>query len=619
MDNKEVYAGVVIYDNGEYFLVNKRNKKFPCVQSEEVKDMYRRNAICVFEVATQKDGNKFATVIDVMGRSGDPIPEGEAIARSYNLIRDISPALQREVDKIPEVVSDADIEKYRDLRDVPFITIDPDKAGDFDDAVFACKNDDGTYTLKVAIANVAHYVKPNSMLFSHAMTMGNSWYLGDMVYHMLFEKLAQGICSLKPNENRLAMCTTCTIDNEGKVLKYSIEPVVIKSRHRLTYKEADFLYFGENSQGDNSDHSAKLEETEDIQDSLSCLYDVAGILYSARMRRGAFDIEGNELKFLLNESGTDVIGYERDHTQAFTSVIEETAVLTNEINAEIMSNLNIPLIFRNHKQMDENALTQVRGRLRQFGFKLASGKSKNIQLVLNSVKGKRIEEYIVSTILKAMDSAYYDVENIGHAGLAVEVEEFKSNKSKVDKEKNSKENTIDAARKRYFRQTGYHNGFAFNGDINHNAYTHITSPIRRGSDLANQLQELSLLMSGELTFRKSQLSGLCENLNICERSAAMAEKEYDDMLAVKWAVNNIGKEFKDCTVIDFGEKGSKILTKDGFRLELPYNHLGIRKKHLKIGQKIKLIKIHSVSMYPAVVYGSCDRVLEKEDIQNENC
>lgn len=620
MDKRvEKYAGIVVFNNGKYYLRTSKGKQFDVVQNEDIEQIHKSHSVCVFEVKyNEKHTHALGNIVSIVGNINDPIPEGRAIAESYDLLRNPDVNVMEEVMNIPQEVIDQDIKGIADLRDVPFITIDPDTAKDFDDAVFACKNPDGTYTLRVAISNVANYVKPDSELFKWAMEGGNSSYLGATCNPMLPHELSNGICSLNEKVDRIVMCTTCTMDKDGKLLNYTIEPAVINSRHRLTYKEADYIYFGENHEGDTQDHTGKDLETIDIHDSLSSLYDVAQILYKARMDRGAFDIDSQKLAYLLNEAGDDVLGYEYDHSEEFTSVIEETAIITNEIWGEVSQMFDLPFYYRNHKSIEAEKVSELRKKLEPYGIKLPKKvNGKALQSIINQVKGKRIEEYIVTSILKTMESAYYDTENYGHTGLAIIPNNYRSNKHEMIVRNQSRKEAIDSARRAYFKQTGRHNGFSFEGDIAHMAYAHTTSPIRRGADLGNQLQMLEFMNNEKVLFKRRKLKTYCENLNVRERNAAKAENEYDNLLAAKWASNNMGKVFRDCTVVSLEQHCAIVSTKDGYKMSLPYSGMGEKRKYLKIGLNIDAVKIDKVTLYPASVVCTT-KVLENELETNDS-
>ena len=598
-------VGMIVMKKGTYYFQNRKGDLFEIAQNKETIEMYRNNRILICELSPNlREGSYFASISSVMDSNGkDPIPEGKAIVSAYGIEKEVPASVREEVKAIPKIVTAKEWKGWADLRDVPFVTIDPDSAKDFDDAVYAELNPDGTYTLKVAIANVANYIKKESALFEHAQELGNSSYLGDTCYPMLPEELSNGICSLNEKVDRLVMCTTCRITPTGEILEYKIEPAVINSNHRLTYKEADYIHFGRNAQGDTQDHSGVIAKTIDVKSSLANLYEVAQILKRARMRRGSFDINSNVLQFKLDSSKTRVEAFEKEHQEEFTSVIEETAVITNEIWGEVAKNLGIEFSFRNHKQIEPEKLSTIKGKLRPFGIKINnSASSKTLQSILNFVKGKRIEEYVTSTILKAMESAYYDSENIGHAGLGI-ISKDNSEHLRVLQDRSLQESRLEEARRRYFMQTGSVNGLAFEGDISHSSYGHTTSPIRRGSDTINQMQFLSIITEGKQLFTGEEIAERCTRLNFTERNSAAAESEYNTMLAALWASNNIGKMFRDCTVVDMGKYDVDILTPEGFRLKVPYSENGFNKQYTKVGQRVDAVSIDEVSTYPAKVIG----------------
>ncbi|MBE5736089.1 MAG: RNB domain-containing ribonuclease [Clostridiales bacterium] len=601
------YSGEIIKNNGKYYFCSKRGKVFNIAQKPELKELYENKNLIVLESVSQLDEYAYGNIVEVInGTAGELKSEIEAIARTYNLIQPIGSDVWKEVEDLPHEVLPEQIEGISDLRDIPFITIDPDKAKDYDDAVWAKKNDDGTYTLKVAIANVAAYLDPDSALYKHAMKLGTSAYPGNECYPMFPKKPSNGIWSINPNEDRLAMVTTCNVNERGELLDYMIEPAVIHSRHRLTYKEADFLGFGENVAWDEDDHSDLIGEVDDVMDSLRNLYLVAGVLYKCRMKWGALDIPSRAITFKIDEEGKTVTGYEKDHAEEYTSVIAETAILHNEIWGEVAEKLGVPFYYRNHKSIDSEHVQKLRRMFEDYNIRVPNPlTSKGMQEIVNKVTGKRIEEYVISSLLKASEAAYYDIHNIGHSGLAIMPKLNKSHKQAEEQYRSLSDCIADrvAAKERYKAKTGREYGLAFDGDITHTAYAQSSSPIRRGSDLNNQMQLLSVIMTGRSLFNYHDLSKHVDHLNMTERNADMASSECDDMLAVKWASDNIGKVFPTTTVVHIGENDVRVMAPDGFRMNLRYGDCGIKRKYLKPGSCIENVKIDSVNHTPPRVYG----------------
>jgi len=612
-DKNKRYIGNIVCNNGHYYFKSVKGSVFDIIQDSDAKALCENESLCVFELLKTKNPNdKFGKVVKILDNTRNLKSIIQAVISAYDLEKTPSKTILSEISAVPEKVSNKDMNDVVDLRGVPFVTIDPDNAGDYDDAVYACKNTDGTYTLKVAISNVAHYIHPNTALFNNAIEIGNTTYLADsgFVFPMFDKKISNGICSIKEGEDRLVMCTTMTLDQNGKLINYYIEPAVVNSRHRLTYKEADFLYFGKNHEGDSKDHSKIIEKTQNVKASLNDLYEVSKILYNARMKRGSFDINSGEIVFKIDEHVANVLGYLKEHDEKFTSVIEETAIIHNEIWGEIAFRSGLPFGYRNHKQIEKDKIFELRHKLAQFNINIPKNISNRLlQRIINDVKGKRIEDYVVSCILKSMEPAYYESNNIGHAGLGIVRNEF-SSLAKEDRGVGTDLSLFDNARKEYFKRTGKAFGLYFDGDINHCAYSQSTSPIRRGEDLINQIQMQNMIKKGNVTFRKDQIDDYLSHLNYTEIRSQNAESDLNNMLATMWASNNIGLIFEDCTMIDFGENEAKILTKDGLVMWLPYSCIGMPRSHLKIGKKLSNLQIQKVSFNPPKII--CARVMTKD-------
>lgn len=600
MESKKRYRGVIVRQDGMYYFKSNRGELFDVIADEQVKRCYSSGHVLVVEDCSGLSSFHCMKVVSEIGPNDDPMSEGRAIAEEFNLIRNRSSVALEEASLIPKNVTAEQIKGITDLRDVPFVTIDPDKAHNFDDAVHCQKNSDGTYTLRVAITNIANAIDVKSKLFQEADEIGIDAYVGDMCYPMFPSDLAGGAWSIIEGEDRVVMCTTCTINSDGTLKDYKIEPAVIRNRHRLTYKEADYIAFGENASGDTQDHSDILEKVEDVKDVLDDLYDIAGILFRGRMERGALDINSRALKYILDDSGTKVIGYEREQSEEYTSVIEETAILHNEIWGEVAETLGIPFLYRNHKNIDPMKIDELRHKFADYNIRLPKPiKGKDIQQIIEKVKGKKIEEYVDSCLLKAMESAYCDVNNSGHTGLAIVPMQYRSHKKACEGmcHTASKTAMLESARYRYFMQTGRANGLAFEGDINHSAYAWSSSVVRRMVDLYNQLQMLGVINDGKPMFTNHQLMCKIEHLNEAEQQAGMANAEYNKMQGAKYAIDNIGQVFPSCRIVDMNRDGVTIMTPDGFKMTMSKSATG-KGKYVKIGDEIKGVAIASATTYP---------------------
>ena len=624
--------GSIIKQEDKYYFCDRRGNLYDVVQNKEIADLYDKQVVITCNVKKNIDTDwTFAQVESVMGKSFDPYAEEKAMARVYGLDKPITDAEKKELDALPDKVGQDDIINRRDLRHIPFITIDPDKAGDFDDAVYARKLDDGTYMLMVAIADVTHYVPKGSALSKRAENIGNTTYLHDHIYHMFDEKLAHGICSLKEGEDRLVMCTTIHLNNNGEVLDYTIEPSVIRSRHRLTYKQADYIELGKLPDVGTLNTKGLVASTIDIKDSLHSLFEVSDIIECEKKRRGVLTIKNDTPVFILDENGTCVVDIDRDHSEVATKVIESTAVLTNELWADAAHRIGTPFVFRNHGKYDAKSINTLNQRLGYFGLHIPdTPSSKDMQRVLNAVEGKRCYEPVVMAILRAFGRAEYSSENEGHLALGIKPN-INSKKSMSTFDCHSNENS---ARMAYYKDTGSIYGYKFEGGFDHtNGYGHTTSDIRRCSDGINHGQLKSMIYNGYPLYTAEEIDNICENLNLAERNSAMAEADDNDMLAAtRWAVYHMGEEF-NCNVVDFSNGIATVKTEQGIHLVVPFSELngkvymgssnhtikreeGDNRPRIRLGDNIK-IAIKEIQTNPYRIIGS-QKIMNKTSTSSTN-
>ncbi len=624
--------GSIIKHNGKYVFCDRRGNLYDLVQSRETADLCSLDVVVTCNIKKNLDtGWALATVDKVMGKAFDPSAEEKAMASVYQLDNPLTPEEKRQLDSLPTHVRPEDMKNRRDLRHIPFITIDPDKAGDFDDAVYAEKLSDGTYRLMVAIADVTHYVPKGSPLAKRAERVGNTSYLHDVIYHMYDEKLAHGICSLVEGEDRLTVCTSIHLDANGQVLDYTIEPAVINSRHRLTYKQADYIELGKLPDVGKLDTRGLLARTVDIKESLHNLFEVSDIIESEKKRRGVLTIKNNSPVFILNDDGTCVADIDRDHAEIATKVIESTAVLTNELWADAAHRIGMPFVYRNHGEYDANSIHTLNQRLGYFGLHVPDRpSSKDLQRVLNTVAGKKCYEPVVMAILRAFGKAEYASENKGHLALGI--------KANIDSKKSmmgfDPVAALDDARREYLKDSGSIYGLKFVGGFYHtNGYGHTTSGIRRDSDCINLGQMNSMICNGKPLYTKQEIDCLCDNLNYAERNTAMAEADDNDMLATtRWAVYHMGEAF-NCTVVDFCNGIASVKTEHGIHFSVPFNELngkvfmgsnnhnvkreeGDNRPRIRLGDNIR-VAIKSIQINPYRIIGS-QKILNKHTEHVEN-
>ncbi|MCX7653161.1 MAG: ribonuclease R [Fervidobacterium sp.] len=436
-----------------------------------------------------------ARIVEVLGRVEDPATDFPTVVVKHSLPVQFPDDVMEEVSKLPDKVSEKDLEGRWDFRDEIIVTIDGIDAKDFDDAVQVKKLSNGNYLLGVHIADVSHYVKPNTALDKEAFNRATSIYLADRVIPMLPFKLSNGLCSLVQGEDRLVMSLLMEINKEGDVVNYKIGNGVIRSYRRLVYDDVNAFLEGK-PEGD------KLK---DLAEHIYVMKELKDILRENRRRRGAIlDIEGDEVKIILDENGhaVDIIPRRRGESEV---IIEEFMIKANETVAEIFHNADIPFIYRVHEEPDFDTLLQLKNYLSAIGINMKLPQRvhpKILQELLEKTKDHPLRSSIQRLMVRSMKRAIYSSSNVGHFGLASE------------------------------------------------AYTHFTSPIRRYPDLiVHRLLKTYLEKGGKLS--KKEIKALQKYLEKAaihcskrERIADEAEWDYDALKKIDYISNHIGDVYK---------------------------------------------------------------------------
>lgn len=414
-----------------------------------------------------------------IGREGDKGIDIEIIIRMHQLPLDFPEEVVAEARKVSVLPAD-EIKRRKDLRSLFTVTIDGLNAKDFDDAV-SCVREGNNFRLWVHIADVSFYVSPNSFIDREARERAFSVYLVDRVIPMLPFELSAGICSLKPEEDRLALTVEMLIDSMGEVLEYSIYESVIRSNFRLTYEEVDEGF------------EKGGFEVKEVENLMFLMKELSEILEAKRLKRGALNFEIPEAKVILDSEGNPVDIIIRQKTPA-TSIIEEAMIVTNETIASHLYWNNYPCIYRVHESPDENDLIFVERFLAELGYphdEIRTGHSRALQKVIRFAE-KRPEKVLVnSLLLRAMKQARYSPSAIGHFGLASQL------------------------------------------------YAHFTSPIRRYPDLVvhrlvkESLKRKSRSRKGRLTALAKQiekeLSAIAEHCSVREREVDASERDSQEL------------------------------------------------------------------------------------------
>ena len=440
------------------------------------------------------NGKYYGKVVEIIGHINDPGVDILSIIYKYNINTDFPDDVKNEVKDIPNEVRDFEHRGRKDLREEVIFTIDGDDTKDIDDAISIKVLDNGNYQLGVHIADVSYYVKEGSPLDNEAMERGTSVYLVDRVIPMLPHELSNGICSLNPNVDRLAISCVMEFNESGKQLNYEIFPSIIKSRIQMTYKKVNSIL----------EDNIVPEGYEQFEDDLRLMHKLAKILRKAKEKRGYIDFEVDEAKILVDDKciPTDVILRDRGEGE---KLIEDFMIAANECVASHIYFMNLPFIYRIHEYPKEEKIRSFLGFVSGLGYHITGNlndfKPTTLQNILEQLKDKPEFKILSTLLLRCMQKAVYKPENLGHYGLAS------------------------------------------------SCYTHFTSPIRRYPDTTVHRLLRTYLFEEKLdmkTIRKweEKLVYIAEHSSERERAAVDCEREVDDMKMAEYMEKHIGEEFE---------------------------------------------------------------------------
>ena len=487
---------------GEYFyndgaptiIVNDKKFKQKVVLTKESTKNVVDGHIVVANVLKELDRNTvLAEITNIIGHKNDVGVDVEAIVYKHMFSPKFSDEVLDELKDIPEEVKPEDKIGRKDLTNDVIFTIDGDDTKDIDDAISIKKLENGNYELGVHIADVSYYVKPGTKLYDEAYERGTSVYLVDRVIPMLPHKLSNGICSLNPKVERLAQSCVMEIDNKGNVVSHEIFESVIKSRIQMTYKKVNKWL----------DEGVIEEGYEPFTNDLTLMKELADILRKNREVRGAIDFDTDEAKIIADETGKpiDVILRERASGE---KMIEDFMIVANETVASHVFYMELPFVYRVHGTPKEEKINDFLDFVSSLGYKI-TGKvnikyPSSIQHILDQLKDKKEYKILSTLMLRAMQKAVYQPDNIGHFGLA----------SKI--------------------------------------YTHFTSPIRRFPDTTvHRLLRTYLYENDQskktVDYFKEYLPVLTEHASMKEKDAIECEREVEDMKMAEYMMDHVGEEF----------------------------------------------------------------------------
>ncbi len=432
--------------------------------------------------------NPIGEVVDILGQTGENNTEMHAILAEFGLPYRYPENVNAAAERIGAGITDEVVAQRRDMRDVTTFTIDPKDAKDFDDALSLRKLSDGTYEIGVHIADVTHYVQPDSLLDKEAQKRATSVYLVDRVVPMLPEHLSNGICSLRPDEDKLTFSCVFKMNDKAEVLSSDIVRTVTRSNRRFTYEEAQQVI--ETGAGDYAEEILTLDR-------------LAKILRKERYDNGSVEFDRAEVRFEIDETGHPVSVYFKQSKDA-NKLIEEFMLLANKTVATAIGKpaghkKPKAFVYRVHDMPDPGKLADLSKIARTFGFKVREhGNSrevnKSINRMLADVKGKGEENFLSTLAIRSMAKAVYTTNNVGHYGLAFDY------------------------------------------------YTHFTSPIRRYPDMMVH-RLLERYLSGGRSVNQSKLEDQCKHSSDMEQLAANAERASIKYKQVEYMGDHMGEVY----------------------------------------------------------------------------
>lgn len=451
-----------------------------------------------------KDNNYKGEVLRILGHKNDPGVDILSIIAKYGINDIFSEEVMNEAGSLPSTVDSKEMIGRRDLRDHMIFTIDGDDTKDIDDAIELNRLENGNYQLGVHIADVSYYVRENTEIDKEAYDRGTSVYLADRVIPMLPHKLSNGICSLNPGVDRLAISCVMEIDNKGNTLKTDIFPSVIKSRKQMTYKNVNAILEQNIIPDGYEEYVSKLKE----------MAELATILRDYKVRRGYIDFDIDEAKIIVDEEGHAIDVCKRIRGTG-EKLIEDFMIAANEAVATYIYMMELPFVYRIHGKPNEEKITNFIKFVGLLGYKI-DGKvndmtPKAMQKILSELNDKKEFHILSKLLLRSMQKAVYDPNNIGHFGIASK------------------------------------------------CYTHFTSPIRRYPDttvhrlIRTYLFEHKIDMD-TIRYWEQRLPFLTEHASNKERDSIECEREVDDMKKAEYMEDHIGEKYTGIinSVLTFG-------------------------------------------------------------------
>lgn len=506
-ENNLIVGEYKIIDGNPHFIPDDKKLRMEIIlDNKDLDDLVDGHKIQVSIIKEMGKYKYLGEVVKIIGHKNDPGVDILSIIYDHGINDVFTDEVMEEVNALPSEVLDSDRKGRKDLTDMTIFTIDGDDTKDIDDAISISKKGEN-YILGVHIADVSYYVKEGTALYKEAYSRGTSVYLVDRVVPMLPHKLSNGICSLNPNVDRLAISCIMEITPNGKIVSHDIFESIIRSRIQMTYKKVNKILNDEETP----------EGYEPFKDDLKLMWELAKILRKEKLARGYLDFDVDEPKILVDENCKpyDVVLRERGKGE---NMIEDFMIAANETVAEHVFYMGLPFVYRVHEVPDNEKVEEFLNSISMLGYHVVGDRNfvypKSMKKILDQLRDKEGFEILSTLLLRCMKKAVYKPENLGHYGLASK------------------------------------------------CYTHFTSPIRRFPDTTvhNLLRkyifnepnykELNRLIE----YWEENLPALCDHASEKERDSIDCERDVESMKMAEYMESHIGEEYDGTisSVMNFG-------------------------------------------------------------------
>lgn len=472
------------------------------VQKNKMLDAQDGDKVVVtLEEWPEKADSPFGSIKQVLGKPGEHQTEMHSILAQYGLPHEFPQEVEEFADNIDTSIQESEIKKRRDLRDTLTFTIDPEDAKDFDDALSFKKLDNGNLEIGIHIADVSHYLEPDTVLDDEAYQRATSIYLVDRVVPMLPEVLSNNACSLRPNEDKYTFSAIFELDHKGIVLAQWFGRTVTLSDERFSYEEAQHIIEtkARDIPAEVSIRDTAYKVSDEVVSAITTLNELAMKMRARRMKEGAISFDKVEVKFELNEENEPVGVFFKTSKEA-NKLIEEFMLLANRKVAEFIGKQTPKktFIYRCHTEPDESKLAALQTVVSKFGYKINLKDRQSITTSLNNllsdVQGKKEQNLVDTLTIRTMSKAYYSTKNIGHYGLSFDY------------------------------------------------YSHFTSPIRRYPDVMTH-RLLQMYLDNKQSAKEEEYEAKSHHSSEMESLATNAERDSIKFMQVKFMIDHQDEEF----------------------------------------------------------------------------